>query len=145
MKKNKRGFTLSELLVALMVIGLAVGSTVYMRGVDSINQAKVQTARQQAKQIQTALETWILEQPTISGARVAFNANPAATTPADHGAFFNANLVQYLDAGIGADISAKSNAARINSTVLQAINANITLYWDTNYTQQHAKVILTIP
>lgn len=145
MRKNKRGFTLSELLVTLMVIGVLVGATVYTRGVDSIKQAKIQTARQQAKQIQTALETWILEQPTISGARVAFNSNPAATAPADHAAFFGNNLLQYLDAGIGADISAKTNASRISSSVLESVNGTITLHWDTNYTQQHAKVVLNIP
>ncbi len=114
-------------------------------GSTSINQSRIQTARQQALAIQNAFEQWTLSQATLADARALFNPNPAATAPVSQVAFYNTNLLPLLDSTIGPDISANSSEAQLSSTEMNIIGASATLYWDSNYTVNHPQVRLTIP
>ena len=142
--RKRSGFTLAELLLALFI--MSVGAAFFLwQGGPSLTSSKQVLARQQAKAIQSALESWLGDQPTVKDARTTFNADLAQTSPASQVAFFSGQLAQYLDADLAADITASSTAALIRSTGMSTCNASCTITWDTNYYGNHPKVNLTIP
>lgn len=141
---KQRGWTLVELLMVLFLLGVLVTWLVTSGG-PILRTSKITVCRQQAKAVQGALETWVSEQPTLYGARQAFNATAGATTPTDQLAFFNANLAGSIDSAMAADIAAHSSSTRLGSTMLDTVGGYMTIYWDANYNASHAKVQLVIP
>jgi prepilin-type N-terminal cleavage/methylation domain-containing protein len=93
-KRARRGFTLIEILVVVAIVGLL--ATILVPVFNTIRaEGQLMTARQQAKGLQTALDGWLLAQPSNYAAHASYNSS-GGDNPADTGAFL-ALLSPYMD------------------------------------------------
>ena len=110
-------------------------------------QANVAVVRQQTEELQRAVDQWLTSSPTMASARSAFTngEGSSATSPASQQAFLTNNLQPYLDSATYTDLYNSSNSTQISSSVMSQNNAFVTLYWSTDYMNEHPKVLLTMP
>lgn len=109
-------FTLIELLVVITVIGI-MSALVITSITNAAQDSRWTVARQQQATLQTALNSWIAAQKSISSARATYGSNNAQGKLA--------LLSNYLQPETFADFSSNSTTTTVGSSVLDKINHHL--------------------
>ena len=141
--KHRSGFTLTEVLVAIVLLGMICGLLISMV-TPAVDSAKKMAARDAARSVQTALGTWIANAPSLAAARTQWGS---ANTPPDHSTFFSSYLAPYLNPESAAQFTASgmSDATQLRNAPMADIGASITLYWDGDYRHLQPQAQLLLP